>query len=128
MQICILKSLSRIFSKNSVRNELHSPFLPFFDTQHLICKFSYFVRRGSQWSQNNFFYIFLYLILFQLRFVKIFFWLTQKKYFVLFCNLNWYLILKNFHFVGKGVPDLKKKKNYDIYKEFQLGFVIRFFN
>ena len=28
-----------IFSKNSFRNELHALFLPYFNTQHLICKF-----------------------------------------------------------------------------------------
>ena len=35
-----------IFSKNSFRNEVHTPFLPYFDTQHLMCKNLHFVRRG----------------------------------------------------------------------------------
>ena len=32
-----------MFSKNSFRSELHTPFLkPYFDTQHLICKYFHF--------------------------------------------------------------------------------------
>ena len=34
-----------IFSENSVKNDLHTPFLPYYDTQHLICKKFNFVRR-----------------------------------------------------------------------------------
>ena len=57
-----------IFSINSSRNEFHTPFLHYFDTQHSICKifiFPHFVCRGSQGvpkhskktmiSKNNFF-------------------------------------------------------------------------
>ena len=44
-----------IFSKNSVRNDLHTPFSPYFDTQHLICKNSHFVGRGLQRVPEFFF-------------------------------------------------------------------------
>ena len=37
-----------IFSNNFFRNELHSPFLPYFDTQHLICKKLIMFIGGSQ--------------------------------------------------------------------------------
>ena len=43
-----------IFSKNSFRNELHEPFLPYFDTQHLICKKFNFVCRGVQGEKHYF--------------------------------------------------------------------------
>ena len=56
-----------IFSKNYFRNELHTPFSPYFYTQHLLCKNFHFVRRGSQNSKKNF------KQLFQLGFVKRFF-------------------------------------------------------
>ena len=36
----------KYFPKKIVRNKLHSPFLAYFDTQHLICKNFHFVRRG----------------------------------------------------------------------------------
>ena len=41
-----------IFSKNSFRIELHTPFLPYFDTQHLLCKKLHFVCRGVPDQKN----------------------------------------------------------------------------
>ena len=51
-----------IFFKNSFRNELQWPFLPYFDTQHSICEifsFLFLVVGGSQGVQKskNIFYI-----------------------------------------------------------------------
>ena len=45
-----------IFSKNSFRNELQSPFLSYFDTQHSICEiftFLLFGRKGVPGSPKN---------------------------------------------------------------------------
>ena len=42
-----------ILSQHSFRNELHAPFLPYFDTQHLICKKNLIMFiGGSRGSQN----------------------------------------------------------------------------
>ena len=40
----LAKSLLLNIFQNFVRNKLHTPFLPYFDTQHLICIFFYFVH------------------------------------------------------------------------------------
>ena len=78
-----------IFSKNSIRNELQSPFLPYFGTQHSICDF-------------------------QLGFVKRCFWLKQKKnIFVLgvpkvFCA-GVKLSFWNFFFIGASAIKSRDK-------------------
>ena len=41
-----------ILSKKSFRNELNAPFLPYFDTQHLIRKKLFMFVVGSQGAQN----------------------------------------------------------------------------
>ena len=70
-----------IFSKTSFRNELHTPFLPYFDTQHSICKiltFLLLVVWGSQGVPKILTYFLWYLKIISTRFLKRFFWLKQK--------------------------------------------------
>ena len=72
------KTFLNIF-QNSFRNELHASFLPYYDTQHLIYKNSYFVRRGVPW----------YLKIISTRVYKKIFLIKAKILFCTGCPKSW---------------------------------------